>query len=384
MTHARPAREGLDAAPGRVTAALRPLPPLEALESSWKDLERRARASFFLSWHWIGTWLECLPAHVRTQLLQLEHDGRVIGLAILGRRGLRRHHVLRSEALFLNRSGDSALDEISIEHNGFLAESGAEEEVTRACVRHLLAGDKRWDELFLDGMGRPGILEQAEFEGAKVRVLKSGPSHCVDLAALRGRGGCFADTLGKNTRYHVRRSTREFERLGPIVLEEAADAAQARLFLGRLRELHQNYWRERGKPGSFAQPFFGRFHERLIEREFGAGVVQLLRLTAGGTELGYLYNHVYGGRVYSYQSGFAYAGANQHHRPGVVAHVLAIEHNAVRGRDVYDFLAGESEFKRSFANGSEPLAWMVLQRPRLKLRIEDAVRRAHRSIGGRR
>ena len=384
MTQTGPAREWLDAASGRLSATLGDLPPLAALEPLWKDLERRASASFFLSWHWMGTWLHWLPPEAAVQMLQVEHGGVVVGLAFLARRVLRRHHLLWSRAMFLNRSGDPALDEISIEHNGILAARGREADVARAAVRHLIEREKRWDELFLDGMGEPAVLAETPFDGARVRILKQGLARSVDLAALRDSNRPFADLLGPNTRYQVRRSHKELERLGPVALDEARDRVQARAYLERLRELHQGYWRARGMPGSFAKPAFGTFHEQLIDREFDSGVVQLLRLTAGGRELGYLYNHVYERRVYSYQSGFAYPEANpgQHYRPGLVAHALAIEHNAARDYDVYDFLAGDSDFKRRLATGSEPLAWMVVQRPRLKLRLENVARRARRTIDG--
>jgi CelD/BcsL family acetyltransferase involved in cellulose biosynthesis len=384
MTQTGPARDWPDAASGRLGATLRDLPPLGTLEPMWKDLERRARASFFLSWHWMGTWLNWLPAEVELQMLQVEHGGVVVGLAFLARRVLRRHHLLWSRALFLNRSGDASLDEISIEHNGILAVQGSEAEVTRAGVRHLIDREKRWDELFLDAVGDPSALARARFDGARVHVVREGPARNVDLGAVRAANGRFADLLGRNTRYQVRRSLRELEGIGPVRLDEAHDRGEARAYLARLAELHQGYWHARGMPGSFAKPAFGRFHEQLIEREFDSGVLQLLRLTAGGRELGYLYNHLYGGRVHSYQSGFSYPdeSAPQHYRPGLVAHALAIEHNAERGHAVYDFLAGDSDFKRRLATGFEPLAWMVVQRPRLKLRLENVARRARRTIDG--
>lgn len=384
MISTGPAREWLQAASGRLTATLRDLPPLQELETSWTGLEKRASASFFLSWHWMGTWLDWLPVDVSTQMLQVEHGGTVVGLAILARRVLRRHHLLWSRALFLNRSGDPALDEISIEHNGILAARGSEGHVARAGVQHLIDHEKRWDELFIDGMNDPASILETPLEGARVQVMRSGLARTVDLAAIRAADGDFCAILGPNTRYQVRRSRRELERMGPVKLDVAGDRIQAREYLHRMRDLHQQYWRARGMPGSFAKPAFGTFHERLIEREFDAGVVQLLRLTAGERELGYLYNHLYGGRVYSYQSGFAYPedATSQHYRPGLVAHALAIEHNAARGFDVYDFLAGDSDFKRRLATGSEPLAWLVVQRPRLKLRLENVARRARRTIDG--
>ena len=39
-------------------ATLRPLTDLTALETIWRDLESRADRAFFLSWTWIGSWLE--------------------------------------------------------------------------------------------------------------------------------------------------------------------------------------------------------------------------------------------------------------------------------------------------------------------------------------
>ncbi|UOV04931.1 hypothetical protein MUU75_17950 [Pseudoxanthomonas mexicana] len=36
------------------------LPAMDVLEARWRALETRSRASFFLSWCWIGTWLATL------------------------------------------------------------------------------------------------------------------------------------------------------------------------------------------------------------------------------------------------------------------------------------------------------------------------------------
>lgn len=387
MNQATPAREGPGNAQGRITVALQALPAPDELERAWKALEARARPSFFLSWHWIGTWLACLPAHSGAWLLRVEREGHVTGLAILVPRTVWRHGFVRSRGLYLHATGDPILDEIHIEHNGFLAERGREREVAQAAIGHLLTAGGEWDELFLDGVRDPEDLERLDLGGARMRSLRRGPSRYVDLDRVRVSGRSYAESLGKSTRYNVRRSQREFEKGGALALTEASTLEEAREFLGRLRELHQRYWKARGLPGSFAHEHFGRFHECLLERAFADGAIQLVRVCAGTAELGYLYNYVHGGRVYSYQSGFAYAGANLHQRPGLVAHVLAIEHNAALGRSAYDLLAGDSDFKRSLANAEEPMAWQVLQRPRFTLRLEDALRRArarflHTDAGG--
>ena len=51
----------------------------------------------------------------------------------------------------------------------------------------------------------------------------------------------------------------------------------------------------------------------------------MLRITAGGRIIGYLYNFVHAGHVYNYQSGFAYED-DPVVKPGFVSHYLAIEH----------------------------------------------------------
>lgn len=99
----------------------------------------------------------------------------------------------------------------------------------------------------------------------------------------------------------------------------------------------------------------------------------MLRCAAGGTVIGYLYNLVDGGTVSAYQSGFVY-GPDGKAKPGMVCHYLAVARNVERGARVYDLLAGDSQFKRSFGEAAGELVWMVLRRARWATRIEDALR----------
>jgi len=111
--------------------------------------------------------------------------------------------------------------------------------------------------------------------------------------------------------------------------------------------LHQAYWQQKGLPGSFANPFFNEFHAELIRSHFAEGSIQLLRMSAGKAVLGYLYNFVDQGRVYNYQSGYDYELCQkQYSRPGFVTHVYAVELNRTAGHHIYDFMAGDSEYKQ--------------------------------------
>jgi CelD/BcsL family acetyltransferase involved in cellulose biosynthesis len=346
---------------------------LDGVERDWRDLESRSDRSFFMSWSWIGNWLGALPAHIRPELLRVESQGRTVALGILVGRLVRRHGVFLSRALFLNSTGDPHLDEITIEYNGLLCERGFEQMAARRCVEFLFSrGD--WDEWFLDGIQDAGPYDRVPLCGARWIRLRQSKSHYVDLSALRCAGGEYVGLLGSNTRYNIRRSVREYEKLGPLEIESANTIEQACTFLSSLSQLHQAYWQQKGLPGSFANPFFNEFHAKLVRSLFAEGSIQLLRLRAGDGILGYLYNFVDQGRVYNYQSGYDYQLCpKQQGRPGLVTHVYAVEFNRAAGHHRYDFMAGDSQYKQALGLGSTEMVWLEAQRSRLRFALEDCL-----------
>ncbi|MGC8468622.1 MAG: GNAT family N-acetyltransferase, partial [Acetobacteraceae bacterium] len=76
-----------------------------------------------------------------------------------------------------------------------------------------------------------------------------------------------------------------------------------------------------------------------------------------------------------YQSGFDYAGAGGHEKPGLVCHHLAVERYRREGYEVYDFLGGLDRTKSSLGEEAAALVWLE-GAPRASLR--------GMSLGGRR
>ena len=359
---------------GRLTVTLSALPPAEVLEPLWRELEQRSDASFFQTWHWIGTWLGCLHPGMAAELLRVERPGAVVGLGIVIRRTVRRHGWLRARRLFLNTTGDPHLDEITIEYNGLLCARGEETDTTEAAMGHLLAAHPDWDEFYLDGLHRSELVESLRLCGARLHCTGRRRCFFVSLAGLRTQDRGYLEAIGSKTRHNIRRSIREYEKLGALRLDEAGSVTQARSYLVRLRHFHQRYWEAKGMAGSFANDFFRSFHDRLVERAFADGAIQVLRLTAGDTEVGYLYNFVHRGRVYNYQSGFDYEVNTTQNRPGLVSHTYAVGHNLERGHAMYEFMAGDSEYKESLGMDSRLMVWGVVRRERWWVRLEEALR----------
>jgi CelD/BcsL family acetyltransferase involved in cellulose biosynthesis len=98
-----------------------------------------------------------------------------------------------------------------------------------------------------------------------------------------------------------------------------------------------------------------------------------LRVVGEGGTIGCLYNFLFRGRVYAYQSGLAYSPDNRL-KPGLVSHDEAMELNRKAGARVYDFLAGEARYKASLSTGVAQLSWVVVQRPRFDFKLEEAIR----------
>jgi CelD/BcsL family acetyltransferase involved in cellulose biosynthesis len=312
-----------------------------ALEAKWRDLEARSNASFFQSWTWTGCLAkERFPNPI---LVEVQERGRTVALALFNRRG---------RSLYLGESGHPRLDDIFIEFNGVLSESGREAPLTLACLRAARSGFGR--RLVLSGVDCATAAAAAAV--GSVRHTSHRPASFVDLTA--GAKG-FLARRSANTRHQLRRSQRDYA--ATITIERADDLGQAYQFLDALADLHQATWMARGQPGAFANPCFTRFHRELIARGLDHGQIDLLRVASGPQVIGLLYNFRYRGHSLAYQSGFDYAGAGRHAKPGLTCHHLAIEFAAQSGATRYDFLAGDDRYKRSLADQAETLHWIEVE-----------------------
>ncbi|WP_151448950.1 GNAT family N-acetyltransferase [Lacisediminimonas profundi] len=355
-----------------------------ALEVEWRELETRADPSFFQSWSWIGCWLA--QTRLRPILLKASIEGQTVGLGIVHASWSWRNGWLPVKSLLLHESGDPRIDALYIEYNGFLVDRRWERPVIESVLRHLmlqkrLDGVGAWDELRLSGVPPAYAAYAASASGIDlvVRLIDEQPASAIDLRALQDSGRTHLSCLSANTRYQIRRSLQHYARRGALSVTPAHDLAQALEFLDRLKSLHQATWVRRGKPGAFSNPFFERFHRDLIRRCHPQGGVELLRVSAGESEIGYLYNFIHRGWVGNYASGFVFEQDGKL-KPGLVCLVSAARHHAQQGACVFDLMAGESRYKASLATSQTSLQWISLQRPRLKFVLADIVKRGRDTL----
>ena len=301
-----------------------PLPPW------WAALFATAREpSFFLTPAWVATWLDVYGGDFTIEALRWTAGETVVAGCLLARRRIRLGPV-PIDLLALNTAGEDAHETPFVEFNDVLCAPGAEEEVLRSLADALAA--ERWHQFLLAGVPTDTLAARLVDRGPPA-LWSSVPrvSPFVDLARVRRDG--YDRLLSANTRSKLRRSIKSCAERGPLTIAAARDLAECLDSFEALVRLHQRSWTAKGKPGAFASERMRRFHRALIERTFVAGESEILRVRRGDEDIGYLYNFLFRGKVYFYQSGLVY-DSGPHSRPGLVAHDLAVRHYADRLRGV--------------------------------------------------
>jgi CelD/BcsL family acetyltransferase involved in cellulose biosynthesis len=341
---------------------------LATVEPIWRSVTARAQATYFQSWSWVENWLQSLPKGHRMRLGVIHDGGAPVGAFFLGSTLERRHAVILSLAKHVNETGTPAIDELCLEYNSFVCAASARPDLRR--ILEQIPGP--WDELYLSALdsGRfPGDALADLGQPYRVEVLKSAPSYFVDLDAVRARGE-YIPLVGHKTRAHLRRTYRVYESDGAITTEVASDLPTALDMYRELVDLHQSHWTKKGFAGAFGSVYFRNFHERLIRERLASGEIQLVRVRVAGRTIGCIYGFVYEGTLYQYQTGMTYEEDSRDRRPGFLCNAEAIRYNAQLGLHRYDFLGGTQGYKKQLATGEQSLAWVRIQKPRVRFWLE--------------
>ncbi len=338
------------------------LPDPAWLEMQWRELESRSSCSFFLSWSWIRQWLALIGRQYPLSLLSVHYQQRLVGMGILTAR--RRFLGLGPLHLRLHEVGDREIDNLTIEYNGLLVESGMERACMTAMVAHLARHDARWSTLFLPGMEEALLDWKAPALAGLEQRIDRQATRQVDLAAVRERGKEYLDQLSPNNRSAIRRTERKLAReYGELEFSVARNHAQRIEYFREMAALHQAHWTtHRRTAGAFGDARIRQFHENLMGAHDPQQQIQLARLSAGEQTIGYTYNFIHRGTAYFYQSGTDYRRFATHGSPGLLLLSRTIEHAAAQGLSCFDFLAGDSRYKRALADREGELLWVSLDR----------------------
>lgn len=340
--------------------AVSPLGDVEAFLADWRQaLALNPSASFFLSAAWRRAWLEGRPPGAEIYAVRGHEAGRLVLVGAFGVTAPRAFIGPRSARL--SEFGIDAFDSIYVEDNDFLTAPDAPEDARERALAAIVNATGA-EEIVLRNSA-PSLAaaasRAAEKLGWRLAVLRVQPVFAIDLAGARAKGDGAIHKTSSALKTKVNRAQRRYEERGPVVLRVARSEQERADIWQTLVDLHREGWARRGEAGSFANPAFAAFHERL--QKIAPEATHLLEVRAAGEPIGCLYNFLHRGRVLNYQSGFRFEDDNQL-TPGLLTHALAAQHYLEAGYDAYDLLAGDAEYKRRLAGATGQLSTIVLEK----------------------
>jgi CelD/BcsL family acetyltransferase involved in cellulose biosynthesis len=331
--------------------SVRDTPGLLELEAEWRALLAQSVSdAVFLSWEWVATWWEVFGARFTPHVLVArDGDGTACGIAplMLGP-GPGRARALR-HLMFIGQQGETAS-----EYLDFIVAAGREAEVGAALARALLGPDgSGWDVLSLESVRSDAVclaaLEPVLAEaGLRAEVPRRQVSPYAELPAsweelLRARSKHFRKKYQYGWNVLAREGPVDVVLVeGDLPLDEALD---------HLAALNRDRWGEGGQ--SFRTPDYLAFHRQLARRLQARQGLLFFFVRLNGRRVAARYDFVYGGKAWCFQGGWLREFEDA--SVGQLALGKAIELAIARGCREYDFLGGDSDYKRRWSTGERTL-----------------------------
>jgi hypothetical protein len=343
------------------------------LENIWRDLEDRSDSGFMLSWSWIGVWIKSQLNGLDPYVLKVTEKEKVVGLAVFVVKDIKITRGVHAKCLHFHCTGDLDQDKVCIEYNNVLFEKGFGERGTQSIINFLLEEKNfpknvsGWEFLNF-GMIAEDDLRNFSHKNLLNWNASETSTYGVDLTEFKVSDEGYLKHLSKNTRYQIRRSLRLYEERGPLEVNVAQSIDEALSFFRDAGEYHKLRWEGDDDDGDYIGVEFSKFHETLIKEGFPRKEIDLIKITAGETCIGFLYNFIHKDVVYFYQCAFSYED-DKRLKPGLVSHYLGINKYICDGKKYYDFMAGHSQYKNSLSEKREIMRSGLICRRSFKLQI---------------
>jgi len=322
------------------------------LKEPWKDLQSLGAAKdITTTWQWMSTWWEVFREGRSLALLVVRDGEEVVGIAPFVRRSIRYFGLIPYTRMEFMASGEDEKDEICSDYLDFVIKDGREREVLEAIFEFLHhSRDISWDDLLLPVMRIESPTVPLLFDLAGKFRLTAREIRCIPCryASLPDSFEEYLSQLGSKTRYKIRRGMRKLSEGGDVDFKIAETAEEVEAAKNILIRLHQSRWSQKGDRGVFSSAKFRLFHDKIMSISHKKNWLRLGILSLSQRPLACIYNLRFNGRVYSYQAGIEVSD-NWDLSYGMLAHAYAIAHAISETSREYDFLAGDSEYKKRLA-----------------------------------
>ena len=354
---------------------------MEELANKWIILQGETNSSAFVDWFWVKQWLAQKSLTTDNCLcVEVMLGQETVGLALFGIKIKKVFRGLSFNQYFLHKSGNTKEDQTWIEHNTFLVHKDYEQQLTNEICQELTTIE-HIDDIKI-GLSSPHFVDTLNFAGFTLRTELSSPGYLANLTGFTTLDDYLA-SLSKNTRSHIKRSLKLLNEQSPLRLALALDTDEKDKVLKSIADLHRVKWRSTVYGSGFDNPCFYAFHQALIQDKQSLQNCRLYTLYQDDTALGHVYLLTQGDRWTFYLSALNF-NADNRIKVGLVIHCLIIEQAIKQGITVYDFLAGEAQYKNSLSN-VQPYEQHIycFYRNKPLLMFREHLRKCKRMIFGR-
>ncbi|MDC8830346.1 GNAT family N-acetyltransferase [Alteromonas gilva] len=343
-----------------IVVSSKPVGAIDHLQQEWQTLYQHSSPNPFLNWDWISSYFR----HANCgQLIFIKAE---LGDELVGAGFVVLQKKRMTVSAHLNRYGSAVHDQPWVEYNDFLLHKTHAQRARVALVEHCI-NHLKWDEFIVGASIKQALSVYALFELQNETKWYS-HTYQTNLAKFSD-GNAYLSSLSRNTRYQINRSIREYEKYGILNVSVAASADEALQWFEEAAPHHITRWKNTDVGSGFTNPLFVEFHHNLIRAAFDKGRIDMIKVSAGPKVISYLYNFKEGKNVYFYLSANVYDEVLVHTKPGLVGHYLTQCHYIAAGITLYDFMGGESQYKRSLSNQSMPLIIDSFKRRSLTNRV---------------
>ncbi len=341
------------------------------IASKWLSLECNSNCSVFLSWQWIGNWLDLVTDKVF--LVEAYREDEIVGLGFFVEKTRKVFGCISIKQWWLHRTGIQQQDQIWLEYNDFLLDEACSVAVRGKMIKAIADFDQSVKEVII-GLSADDRLEHFSHSFAKLDFTAASTVETNGyLASLScSKEGYLRETLSKNTRNQISRSKKLLQSQGTLTFAVISDPDMLSELYPKIARIHIDKWQATNEGSGFSNPLFESFHNSIALQNTNE-TVQIAVLTLNEEELGYLVNFVYNNKVYFYLSALQQCADNKI-KIGLTLHSEAIRYYAEKGIESYDFLGGDARYKKSLSNQKYGLEMKCFYRSGFLLRFESQLK----------
>jgi len=320
--------------------------------------------SFFIGWSWISSWVNIFcqvmqkkgVGDCQLKLLVIKENDKVLASLFCGIHTRSILWIFKSKKAFIGATGIQEVDSICIEKNNILFTK--KDDLFQLDINDVLFF------LGVECLSVPGIKDSSWNMFSKMlgvdkkrSIIRAVPTYYVNLSAIQSVNGDYLSILSANKRSQINRSLKFYGGRESVYIEKPSSLDEALEMFDDLFILHSEQWKKKEIPSSFANTTAKQFHHYLILSAWEAGEIGLYKIRNNKCVIGYLYGFISHGTFLFYQSAFMYEEDNKI-KSGLLCHLLLIEYLIDRGFRSYDFLAGDSQYKKSLSTDSYMMNWI--------------------------